>query len=54
MYRIIICAAVGTLFSQAVAQEKVSFASTDGDLKGGNDLDAALLGRKGTVFGRIG
>jgi dienelactone hydrolase len=37
MYRIIICAAVGALFirSQAIAQEKVSFPSTDGDLKDG-------------------
>jgi dienelactone hydrolase len=37
MYRILMCAAAAALFSggQAVAQEKVSFPSTDGDLKGG-------------------
>src|SRR5215468_10726256 len=37
MYRIIMCAAAGALFitSQAVAQEKVTFPSTDADLKGG-------------------
>jgi hypothetical protein len=37
MYRIITYAAAGALFitSQAIAQEKVSFPSTDGDLKGG-------------------
>jgi dienelactone hydrolase len=37
MYRVLMCAAAGALFiaSQAVAQEKVLFPSTDGDLKGG-------------------
>jgi hypothetical protein len=37
MYRVLMCAAAGALFisGQAVAQEKVSFPSTDGDLKGG-------------------
>src|SRR5258707_2468370 len=37
MLRILMCAAAGAFFtsSQAVAQEKVSFPSTDGDLKGG-------------------
>jgi dipeptidyl aminopeptidase/acylaminoacyl peptidase len=37
MSRILVRAAAGALFitSQAIAQEKVSFPSTDGDLKGG-------------------
>jgi dienelactone hydrolase len=37
MSRILMCAAAGALFisTQAVAQEKVSFPATDGDLKGG-------------------
>ena len=37
MYRILMCAAAGAFFisTQAIAQEKVSFPSTDGDLKGG-------------------
>ncbi len=37
MYRVLMRAAAGALLigSQAVAQEKVSFPSTDGDLKGG-------------------
>ena len=37
MYRVLMCAAAGVLLigNQAVAQEKVSFPSTDGDLKGG-------------------
>src|SRR5260370_3741669 len=36
MYRILMCAAAALFIgNQAVAQEKVSFPSTDGDLKGG-------------------
>jgi dienelactone hydrolase len=37
MYRILTCAAAAALFigSQVIAQEKVSFPSTDGDLNGG-------------------
>jgi dienelactone hydrolase len=37
MYRILMCAAAGALLiaSQAVAQERMSFPSTDADLKGG-------------------
>ena len=36
MYRILMCAAAGVFLiaSQAIAQEKVSFPSADGDLKG--------------------
>ncbi len=36
MYRVLMCAAAALFIgNQAVAQEKVSFPSTDGDLKGG-------------------